>query len=127
MPFRHEGILCMCPERSIWCCGRLLRLITTSEVGGIPRFDAFQDFVLCTMSSEDYQPWILLPPFKRPLRTHKFSASELKHRIYMCLLFSYPLILPGKRLYFHSCCWLSSGGQMTYYPLGFFCFFKLVL
>lgn len=93
--FRHEGILCMCPERSIWCCGRPLRLITTSEVGGIPWFDAFQDFVLCTMSSEDYQPWILLPPFKRPLRTHKFSASELKHRIYMCLLFSYPLILPG--------------------------------
>ena len=50
--FRNEGILCMCPERSIWCCGHLLRLITTSYRGGIPWFDAFQDFVLCTVSSE---------------------------------------------------------------------------
>ena len=28
--FRNESILRMCRERSIWCCGHLLRLITTS-------------------------------------------------------------------------------------------------
>lgn len=74
------------------------------------------------MSSEDYQPRILLLPFKRPLRTHKFSASGLKHRICMCLLFSYPMVFSWKKtlllLFLLVIKWCAND-----HPLGFFMLF----
>lgn len=90
--FRKEDILCMCPERSIWSCRCLSWDLLHLLVGWDPLIWCHQGFVLCTVSCEDHQPRILLPAFKRPPRTHKFSASGLKHRICMHLLFCSSLV-----------------------------------